>query len=45
MAGRKKKKISKSQFEELCKIQCTQEEICLVLDVADKTLTQWCKDT
>lgn len=43
--GRPKKKISKKQFEELCKIQCTEKEICGVLDVTDKTLTRWCKET
>ena len=39
--GRPRKKISKVQFEELCKIQCTEDEICAVLDVTDKTLTKW----
>ncbi len=29
----------------MCSIQCTQEEICNVLDVTDKTLTRWCKKT
>lgn len=43
--GRPKKKISKRQFEELCKIQCSQEEICAVLEVTDKTLTNWCMET
>ena len=31
-------------FEGLCKLQCTEEEICCVLDVTDKTLNSWCKD-
>ena len=43
--GRPKKQISKRQFEELCKLQCTQKEICDVLDCADKTLEKWCKET
>lgn len=43
--GSLRKKINKRQFEELCRIQCTQEEICAVLDVDDKTLTKWCKFT
>ena len=43
--GRPKKKISQKQFESLCAIQCTEEEICDVLEVTDKTLTRWCKDT
>lgn len=43
--GRPPKKISQQQFEALCAIQCTIEEICAVLDVDDKTLTKWCKST
>ena len=43
--GRPKKKISQKQFESLCAIQCTEEEICDVLGVTDKTLTKWCKET
>ena len=42
MIGRPRKEISQKQFEQLCAIQCTQEEICSVLDVSDKTLTKWC---
>ena len=41
--GRPHKTISKRQFEELCKIQCTELEICAVLDVDDKTLADWCE--
>lgn len=43
--GRPKKPISQKQFEELCGIQCTEEEICAVLDVSDVTLNIWCKET
>ncbi len=43
--GRPKKPISQKQFEELCGIQCTEEEICAVLDVSDPTLNTWCKET
>ena len=43
--GRPKKVITKKMFEELCKLQCSQEEICEVTGVTDKTLTRWCKDT
>jgi len=32
-------------FESLCSIQCTQAEICSVLDVDDVTLNSWCKRT
>lgn len=45
MAGRPKKHIDKKQFESLCALQCTQEEICNFFDVTDKTLTRWCKET
>ena len=43
--ARPKKKISQKQFESLCAIQCTKEEICDVLDVTEKTLNNWCKET
>lgn len=41
----KQEKIDKKQFEELCKIQCTQEEICSVLGIDHKTLDSWCHST
>lgn len=43
--GRPKKQINKKAFEELCKIQCTQAEICDVLDVSEKTLDNFCHET
>ena len=43
--ARPKKNINQKQFEALCSIQCTEEEICNVLEVTDKTLTRWCKET
>ena len=43
--ARPRKEIDKSQFEKLCGIQCTEEDICGVLDVTDKTLVGWCKRT
>lgn len=43
--GRPKKEINQKQFESLCAIQCTAEEICSVLDVSDKVLENWCKET
>ena len=42
--ARPKKYINKKQFESLCAIQCTKEEICDVLDVTEKTLNRWCKE-
>ncbi len=43
--GRPRKEIDKAQFEALCGIQCTLEEVCAVLDVQDDTLNRWCKET
>lgn len=43
--GRPRKEISQQIFENLCKIQCTQEEICAVLEISDETLCKWCKET
>lgn len=37
-------KLNKEQFETLCAIQCTEEEILAVLNVSDKTLNKWCKE-
>ena len=37
--------INKDTFEKLCGIQCTEEEICAVLDITDKTLNSWCNST
>lgn len=43
--ARPRKEISLKQFEALCGIQCTEEEICGVLDVCTETLNSWCKRT
>ena len=46
--GQKKQKqdtIDQRAFEEMCKIQCTKEEICAILNVSDTTLTRWCNET
>ena len=43
--GRPRKKIDKEEFEKLCALQCTKEEICAWFDLTDKTLERWCKDT
>lgn len=37
--------INQNTFESLCAIQCTQDEICAVLDVSIKTLNSWCMAT
>lgn len=44
-AGRPRKEIDQKQFENLCGLQCTEEEICGWFDTTDKTLTRWCMDT
>lgn len=44
-AGRPRKEIKKLEFEKLCAMQCTQQEICDFLEVDHKTLTRWCKRT
>lgn len=37
--------INQKQFETLCAIQCTREEIMAVFDVSKDTLLRWCKET
>lgn len=41
--GRPKIKIDKSQFEKLCSLQCTLEEIAGFFDCSDDTIERWCK--
>lgn len=43
--ARPRKPIDKTEFEKLCGLQCTKEEICGWFDVTDKTLAKWCKET
>lgn len=43
--ARPRKEIDQKQFESLCALQCTLEEICGFFDVTDKTLDSWCKRT
>lgn len=43
--ARPRKEIDKKQFENLCGLQCTKEEICYFFDVTDKTLENWCRRT
>lgn len=42
---RHKSEFDKRQFESLCGLQCTKEEICGFFDTTDKTLERWCKRT
>ena len=43
--ARPRKEINQKQFESLCAIQCTEEEMAAVLDVSVDTLERWCKRT
>lgn len=43
--ARPRKEIDQKNFENLCGLQCTKEEICSFFDVTDKTLERWCKRT
>lgn len=42
---RPRKEIDQKQFENLCGLQCTLEEICGWFGITDKTLDSWCKRT
>lgn len=39
------KEIDQKQFENLCGLQCTKEEICGFFCTTDKTLENWCRRT
>lgn len=43
--GRPKKEIDKNEFEKLCALQCTLNEICAWFHVEDDTLNRWCRET
>ena len=43
--GRKQIPIDKIQFEKLCSMQCTLEEIASFFDCCDDTINNWCKKT
>ena len=47
LGGRRSKLplINQQQFESMCAIQCTKDEICAIFDVDEGTLTKWCKET
>ena len=44
VGGRPRANIDKAQFEKLCAMQCTEDEICAWFGVVDKTLVAWCRD-
>lgn len=41
--GRPPAKISRKQFEELCKIHCTRQELAAVFGVNVDTISAWCE--
>lgn len=43
--ARPRKEIDQKQFESLCALQCTGEEILDFFNVTDRTLNAWCKRT
>ena len=43
--ARPKKDINQEQFEYLCRIMCTEEEIAGFFDCSVDTITRWCKST
>lgn len=44
-AGRPTIQIDQHNFEELCKMQCTEMEIAGFFGCSDETLNKWCKKT
>lgn len=43
--ARPKKEIDKNNFEKLCALQCTKEEIAGFFDCCEDTIENWCKKT
>lgn len=43
--GRPEIEINQEQFEKLCAMQCTLEEIAGFFDCCDDTINNWCKKT
>lgn len=43
--GRPRKEIDQKEFEKLCGLQCTEDEICDWFETTRKTLDAWCKRT
>lgn len=41
--GRPPKIIDKKQFEKLCSIQCTKEEVASFFNCSEDTIERWCK--
>ena len=43
--GRPRKIIDQQEFEKLCALQCTLNEVCAWFRIDDNTLNKWCKET
>lgn len=43
-AGRPRTEINKKSFEDLCKLQCTLDEIAGFFDCSDRTIERWCEE-
>ena len=43
--GRPKIQIDKAEFEKLCGLQCTKDEVCGWFNITDKTLDRWTEET
>lgn len=43
--GRPRKEIDQTQFEKLCGLQCTKEEIAGWFDCSEDTIENWCHKT
>jgi hypothetical protein len=43
--GRPKKQLDQKEFEKLCMLQCTHNEVCAWFDISADVLERWCKET
>lgn len=43
--GRPKKQLDQKEFEKLCFLQCTHNEVCAWFDISADVLERWCKET
>lgn len=43
--GRPQKEIDEADFEKLCRLQCTEEEIASFFECSVDTINNWCKKT
>lgn len=43
--GRPRKEIPRAEFEKLCGLQCTKDEIAAFFECSEDTIERWCKRT